>query len=98
MQMINIMLYNMTGIIAEDGLSKNDLLLKNIKGKKEVNKFIIMFIIVFVFFFFILNISVKQALEKNREILEVNIRIKNHINTVKFSILFINLITCIYFY
>ncbi len=95
--MINMMLYSITGIIAEAGLSKNDLLLKNIKGKNAINKFIIIFIMVFVPLFFILNISIRQDFEKNSEILEVNMSIKNHINTVKFSILFINLITCIFF-
>ncbi len=88
--------YIITGIIADIGLSKNDLLLNNIKGKNAINKFIVIFINVFILFLLIFNIFIKQDLEKNKDREDVNINIKNHINTVRFSIEFIKPITRIF--
>ena len=88
--------YINTGIKAEIGLSKNDLFLNNSSGKKATNKFNIIFSIVLIFLFFILNIWVKHFSEKNKDKDEVNINIKNHINTVIFSIEFMKLTTCIF--
>ena len=70
------------------GLSKNDLLLNSNKGKNAINKFINIVMHVFILLSFILNSLIKYVLEKNKEKAEVNISIKNHINTLMFSIEF----------
>ena len=83
-------------MIAEAGLSKNDLLLNSISGKNATIRFISICIIVFGVFLFIFSIWVRQVFEKYSDSDDVNISTKNHINTVRFSIEFINSITCIF--
>ena len=95
-KIIYINKYIITGIIADIGLSKKDILLNSIIGKKAMSKFINIVINTFNLLFVILNVLIKQSFEKNNDNEDVNINMKKNINTVIFSIEFIKFKTWIF--